>query len=112
VTAIYSGDANCSSSTGSLLSGQTVNLAAVSLLLSSSANQVTAGSPVTFTATVTAASPSSGTPTGSVQFLVDGLPFGAPVTLSNGVTSLTTSSLPHGDHSITAEYLGDANFTT
>ena len=64
----------------------------------------------TFTATLTAVSPGSGTPTGNVQFLADGAALGAPVTLSSGLASLTTNSLAHGTHAITAQYAGDGNF--
>jgi hypothetical protein len=65
---------------------------------------------VTFTATVTSA---AGTPTGSVQFKADGANLGSPVLLSaGGVATLTTSALPAGNHSVTAEYGGDANFAT
>ena len=70
----------------------------------SSANPVTSGQSVTFTATVTGNSP-----TGSVQFEDGGTNLGAPVALSGGKASLTTSSLAVGSHAITAVYGGDAN---
>jgi hypothetical protein len=67
--------------------------------------------PVTLTATVTGTSPFPGTPTGQVRFRVDGAPLGSPVPLdSSGQASMTTGALPVGTHSLTAEYLGDADY--
>ena len=79
--------------------------------LSSSANPSPTGSPVTFTTTWMEITPGSGTPTGTVQFHADGAVLGSPAILSSGVASLTTSSLTHGTHTITAEYTGDSNFS-
>jgi len=45
-----------------------------------------------------------------VQFLADGTALGSPVTLAGGVASVTTASLSHGTHAITAQYPGDGNF--
>jgi len=85
---------------------------AVTLGLSSSANPSVFGQPVSFTATVTAASPGSGTPTGAVQFAVDGSNVGSPVTLSGGsATSAPVSTLSVADHTVTASYSGDTDFS-
>ena len=81
ITAVYSGDNNCSSSTGTL-EGQTVNAATPALTLSSSDNPVATGSEVTFTATLAPLSQGASLPTGTVQFLIDGLPLGAPVSVN------------------------------
>jgi hypothetical protein len=44
---------------------------------------------------------------GTVTFLVDGIPLGtAPATTRN--TTLTTREIPPGDHTLTAQYSGDA----
>jgi len=51
-----------------------------------------------------------GIPSGTVRFKADGSPLGSPAGLSLGAASLTLSSLPHGTHTITAEYAGDGNF--
>jgi hypothetical protein len=73
--------------------------------VSSSQNPSTAGTAVTFTATVTGNSP-----TGTVQFVIDGSNFGSPVTLSGGTaTSGSISSLTVGTHTVTATYSGDTN---
>jgi hypothetical protein len=62
---------------------------------------------VTFTATVS--SPVS-TPSGSVVFADGGSALGTGM-LTNGVAAITISTLSAGQHSITAAYSGDANFT-
>jgi autotransporter-associated beta strand protein len=88
----------------------TITKASSTNVVSSSSNPAPTGSNVTFTATLTAVGPASGTPTGAVQFLADGTALGAPATLSGGIASLTTNSLSHGTHVITAQYAGDGNF--
>ncbi len=89
----------------------TVNKDATSSVVSASANPVLAGQALTFTATVSAASPGSGTATGSVQFL-DGTTLLDTETLANGsATSKSLSFSTSGNHSITAVYAGDTNFT-
>jgi hypothetical protein len=72
----------------------------------------TFGNSVTFTATVSAVG--IGTPTGSVQFFVDNgaTPIGTSAMASVcGCAQFTTSSLAAGNHTITATYGGDNNFT-
>ena len=91
-----------SSGTGTL----TVQKAATSTALTSSANPSVSGQQVTFTATVTS---SSGTPSGNVQFN-DGAQLLGTSTLNGGVATLNTSKLAVGPHSITAFYVGNANF--
>jgi hypothetical protein len=68
------------------------------------------GQPVTFTATVTAQAANSNVPSGTVTFSIDGMPQAA-VPLVNGVATLTLSTLPFGQHAVTATYSGDVNFT-
>jgi hypothetical protein len=76
--------------------------------LTSGANPSTLGQAVTFTATVTAA---GGTPTGTVVFRDGGTTLGTVDLDAAGQATFTTSSLQLGTHTITAEYLGDANFS-
>ena len=65
------------------------------------------GQSVTLTATVTV--PSGDTaPTGKVEFLNGTTDLGTG-TLTNGVATLTTTALPVGDNSITADYSGDTD---
>jgi hypothetical protein len=109
LTAVYSGDANFTSSSAAL--SQTVKKDAATVALSSSAATSVYGQAVTFTATVGAASPGSGTPTGTVTFYNGTAQLGT-VTLSGGVARLTTSALTVGSHTIKATYNGNADFTS
>jgi|GEM_PF-1187038 len=107
ITAIYSGDANYNTSTGTLTGGQTVNKAASTATVASSVNPSVFGQTVSWTATVTAGA------SGTVQFAVDGVNLGTPVTLVGGVaTSPTRNDLSVATHTITASYSGDVNFNT
>ncbi len=112
ITGVYSGDANFISSTSPTFS-EVVNKASTTARLSSSSNPATVGQAVSFTVIVASTLPGSGAPTGTVQFLIDGANFGSPVTLTNGgATSPSTASLAAGNHTVTAFYAGDNNFTT
>jgi hypothetical protein len=51
-------------------------------------------------------------PTGTVQFKVDGTNYGAPVALSSGVASTNVTGLSSASHSLSALYLGDANYSS
>jgi len=99
ISAVYSGDATDSGSTGNLT--QTVTNATTTSIASTQ-NPSPVNGPVTFLVTVTPASA-----TGAVQFL-DGTTVIASATLASGSAQLTTSSLAQGNHSITAVYGGDA----
>jgi hypothetical protein len=97
--------------TFAFVNGQlTITTAGSANTVSASANPSPTGSNVTFTATLAGVAPSTGVPTGTVQFRSDGSLLGSPVALSGGIANLTTASLAHGTHVITAEYAGDANF--
>jgi uncharacterized repeat protein (TIGR03803 family) len=108
ITASYGGSGNFNGSTSAALT-QTVNPAATTTAVSSSANPSVVGQSVTFTATVTVSS--GGTPAvgGTVSFK-DGT-----TTICNSVT-LTSSraacpaALSAGARSITASYSGSINF--
>jgi len=101
IQATYNGDANFTGSSGSV--AQTVNPAG-GLQLASSANPVSYGQSVTFTATVP-----SGT-TGVINFSLDG---GAnfPVPIANNQATYTPFNLSAGSHSVTATYSGTQTFT-
>jgi hypothetical protein len=86
--------------------------------VTSSSNPSAYGQAVTFTVTVTGV-PGGATPTGTVQFVADvtipsaTVNIGGPVSLSNGsAVSPAISNLAVGDHSIVANYIGDANYTS
>jgi hypothetical protein len=82
--------------------------------VAASANPSPLGGAVVFTATVTS---SSSAPGGRVLFMVDGQvvgdPAGVPVTPVSGATAraaLSVQGLAHGQHTVTATYLGDSTF--
>ena len=122
ITVSYSGDSNYASSTSSTLT-ETVNQDATTTSVTSSLNPAYFGQAVTFTATVSASSPGSGTPTGTVGFSAT-LAGGTVVQLGTGTlttqyalptATYTTSGLqlpPGSVQTITASYLGNANFST
>ena len=102
-------------STGSLTGDQTVldqpSQISTTTILTASTPSPTYGQSWTVTATVTPTS-GSGTPTGTVQFVIDGSNFGSVIALVNGgATSTAPATLSAGPHTITASYLGDADFT-
>lgn len=88
----------------------TVTKADTTTTVASSMNPSVGGQSVTFTATVTPNTSTPTTPSGTVQFVVDGANFGAPVAMSNGTAEVSTASLSAGNHTVTAQYSGDANF--
>jgi hypothetical protein len=109
ITAAYSGDASNNPSTSSAVS-QVVNGVASTTSLGSSLNPSTAGTSVTFTATVTGTSP-----TGTVNFKdgASSISGCSAVALSGSGNTLTaqcaTSALTAATHSITAGYSGNAS---
>jgi len=84
---------------------------------------VAAGATVALTATVNSQSNATASaaqePTGTVQFFKGGVAFGAPVTAIGSLTSATaqatatlpTAALPNGQNQITAQYIGDSNYS-
>jgi hypothetical protein len=107
VTATYNGSIDYNTGTSAVLT-QTVNKAATSTMLTSTPNPSTLGQTVTFKVTVATLAPGSGTPTGSVK-LKDGATELQTASLVSGKATFTISSLTHGSHSMSAEYLGSAN---
>jgi hypothetical protein len=92
--------------------GVLLNTSGSSTALKSSLPHSVAGQSVTFTATITG-SPVKGvttTPTGTITFFNGTTQLGAPVPISSGTASLSTTALPVGTDSITAQYSGDTNY--
>jgi hypothetical protein len=108
IAAVYGGSANDVASNSSALS-HTVNKAATSTTVTSSANPSSFGQSVTFKATVK--SSTSGTPAGSVTFK-DGATVLSTVPLSGGVATFNIGDLSVASHSITVDYAGNNDFLT
>ena len=116
VTAVYSGDAITASSTSA---AQNITVHGFTDTVSVAANHtsnVFQGLLITLTATVTSQRTSPAL-TGNVQFMANGISLGtAPITSSTiggyqaGTATLQTTALPVGADTITANYLGDANY--
>ena len=112
VTATFPAETNfaTASGTGSL----TITQAATSTVVTSSLNPSGFGQAVTFTATVASA---GGTPAGSATF-IEGGTCASPTTTLQAATALDgtgkvtfpTSALTAGSHTVTACFLGSANF--
>ena len=116
ITAQYLGNAGAYylGSTSSALS-QTVNRAATTTAVTSGPNPSVLNQSVSYIATVTATSPGSGTPTGNIEFF----DFGTAISTCGGATGMAVTSgsatcavtyATPGSHTITAQYLGDANY--
>jgi len=111
ITSVYNGDANFTTTTSTAVT-QVVNQAATSTVLTSSATSSIFGQSVTFTGTVTANSPGAGTPSGTVSFKDGTTLLGTGTLNASGVATFSTSTLAVGNHSITAVYESDLNFST
>ena len=101
-------------SSGSLAGNpQVVNQSGTTTSVASSANPAGTGLPVTFTATVSPSAPGAGTRTGTVTFFRNGdaVCSNVAITGSGQATCLLSFSVA-GNYNITAQYSGDANFTS
>ncbi len=110
ITASYGGDANDPPATSAVFN-QVVNQDATMTTVTARPSPQYAGQPVTLFATVSASAPGAGTPTGSVTFFDGTTALGTATLSSNGTTTFTTPGLPIGSNAITAQYVGDGNFT-
>jgi len=105
ISAVYLGDTNFATSTGTL--NHTVSAASSLVTLATSGSPTVFGQPVTFTATVSPVAPSTGTPSGMVNFKDGASVIGSATLNGAGVATFTTTNLAVGSRSITADYLGD-----
>jgi Tol biopolymer transport system component len=87
----------------------TVTRAATALALNASPSPNHPSQNVLMTATVAPVAPGAGVPTGTVEFRDNGVALGSSP-LVNGVATLT-KKLKKGNHTLTATYTGNANFT-
>src|SRR5262249_4008984 len=98
LTASFVGTGGFTDSTG--LADVTVNRAATSVALNSSANPAVTGQAVTFTATVGAVAPGAGAPTGTVTFRDGNVVLGTVAVGPGGTATFTTSFAAAGGHLI------------
>ncbi|MEU9924954.1 Ig-like domain repeat protein, partial [Streptomyces griseoluteus] len=110
VTAVYSGDADFSSSADT--DAQTVQAASTTTALVSAPDPSVTGQPVSFTATVTASGAGAGVPSGTVTYTFgDGTPaVSSPVTNGAAVVSHTYSGTDGSPFEVTATYNGDGSY--
>jgi sugar lactone lactonase YvrE len=104
IVATYAGSTDFAGSASATYS-ETVQLAATTVTLTSSANPSIAGKGITITAVV---SGNGGVPTGTITFLDGGTTLGTATVNASGQASLSLGTLGSGTHSVTASYGGDA----
>jgi RHS repeat-associated protein len=115
IAAVYSGDGNFSTSSGSdSVAPQVVGKDGVHVALYSSVSPSAVGQTITLIAWASALAPGSGVPTGIVTFndLFNGksMSLGTAAFGTFGVARLAVPALAAGNHTITASYAGDSNF--
>jgi alpha-tubulin suppressor-like RCC1 family protein len=108
ITAAYGGSQTQAAAVSPALT-QTVTKALVTATLTVSPTPVPVGNVVTLVATLAATPQPATAATGSIVFK-DGQTVIGTGTLLSGSATLTTSTLPPGGHSITANYAGDARY--
>lgn len=109
VSGVYNGDTNFVSSYFTVTHQIIPILYPTTITLTATPTTLLAGQTVSFTATVT--SPGQ-TPYGSVSFLDGTTPFGSMVLDSNSSAVIDTALLSPGTHSVTAYFLGNADFAS
>ena len=113
ISAVYGGDSTYAGSTSAALT-ETVQKAYAMEMLTTSNGSSAAGQPVTFTTTLYPPA-GAGVPTGTISYYDNGVLL-AVVTLGasggNATCAFTTSGLSVGQHTITATYSGDANYSS
>ncbi len=107
LTATASGMKSTVSSAFNIGKGGTTNS------LTASTNALTYGQSITFTAAISVATPASGTPTGTVTFKDGTVTLGTATLNPAGIASFATNRISAAttNHSITAVYAGDNNFS-
>ncbi|MGO8897662.1 MAG: beta strand repeat-containing protein [Isosphaeraceae bacterium] len=105
-------DGNFNDSSTTLAGGQIVTTADTTVAVTSSSSAPTSvfGQSVTFTVTVSGVTAGLPTPTGTVE-LFDGATELGTASLNSGSATYSTAALAVGAHAITAQYLGDGNFS-
>src|SRR5262249_10037648 len=109
LSAKYVGNSTFASSTSTTLS-ETVNPATTVTAISASANPVSVGQSVTFTATVSPVQLGIGTPSGTVTFLDSGNVVATVALDVAGRATFSASFTSANSHTIQAVYHGSQNF--
>jgi hypothetical protein len=110
VSAAYAGDNNFLSSTSTFVA-ESISQGSTTTAIVSANTSTVYGQVVTFTATVSPVGPAGGVPTGTVTFLDGATVLGTATLDASGNASFPTTALALGNHSVTAVYGADANFT-
>ena len=108
ITATYSGDGNYPAAT--VMRIQKVHPFGSSTAVAPTTDPTPAGQPVQLTATVSPVPNGSGTPTGYVYFHVGNKALGQTYMDGTGTATLTTSAIPAGTQTVSADYVSDTNF--
>jgi subtilase family serine protease len=113
VTGTYAGTTGFSGSTSPVVNATLEKAVTSTKLVITPTSPITEPATATLTATVARPSGYSGSPSGTVKFY-DGSTYLGSATLSGGVAVYThsTSGLPHGSYTITADYEGDGGDNT
>ena len=109
ITAEYTGDANYATST-SPATTVTVSGISTTTTVSYSPTLPVFGQQVTLTATITPGSTFTPLPTGTVDFFNGSTLLGTG-TVSNDTATFNTAAITVGNNSLTAQYLGDGNYS-
>ena len=110
ITAKYVGDTNYATSTSTPATVVTVAQGTTTTTVSFSPTLPVYGQVITLTATITPGASGAASPTGTVDFFNGSTLIGSG-TVSNGVATLNTTALPVGTTDVTAQYLGDSNYS-
>jgi hypothetical protein len=86
------------------------SLSVATVSIATSADSLIYGQALTLTATVSGSSYGGDTPTGTVEFFDGTTVLGSAVLNAAGEATLTTSTLPVGQHDIMVLYLGDCSY--
>jgi sugar lactone lactonase YvrE len=107
ITAVYGGDSQNAAATSAALIESVKQ--PTTTALTSSLNPAVAATSVTFTATVAGPSGATTAPGGTVTFSDGATTIGTATLNASGVATLAIATLNGGQHSITANYAGDAS---
>jgi trimeric autotransporter adhesin len=109
ITAVYSGDTNFTTSTSTAATVTTAQASTTTSVTVSPFSPVV-GQTVMLAVAVVPVSPGVGTATGTIKFFSGSTLLGES-SLSGGLATFSTTAIPAGVNSVTAQYTGDTNFS-